>query len=88
MNRGSIFVAPLLWKPFNLSFSRFTAEITWREGSVHEEIQIARVADKWQYSIRVTDRENGRRLIQCHDKDFPSSEPMPPCFPNVIQPSE
>lgn len=88
MGRGNIFAQQFLWKPFNLSFSHFTAEITWRDGSVHEEIQIARVKDKWQYALRVSDRESGKRLIWCRDSEFPSSDAMPPCFPQVTEPSE
>jgi hypothetical protein len=88
MGRGAIFTQQLLWKPFNLMFSHFTAIITWREGSVQEEIQIAKVKERWQYAISVTDRENGAKLISCHDRDFPSSEPLAACFPGVVQPSE
>ena len=87
LGRGNIFAQQLIWKPFNLSFSHFTAEITWRDGSVHEELQIARVQDKWQYAMRVNDRESGKRLIWCRDKDFPSNETLPPCFPDVVKES-
>jgi hypothetical protein len=87
MGRGNIFAQQLVWKPFNLSLSHFTAEITWRDGSVHEELQIARVQGKWQYAMQVNDRESGKRLIWCSDKEFPSNETLPPCFPDVIKES-
>ena len=88
MGRGSIFAQQLLWKPFNLADSHFTVEITWRDGGVHEEIQIARVSEKWQYAMRVSDRESKKDLIRCRDKDFPSSEVLPSCFPDLTEPGE
>jgi hypothetical protein len=84
MGRGTIFAPKLIWQPYNLNLSHFTAEITWRDGNAHEEIQIARVQDRWQYAMKVINRDSGQILIRCHDKDFPSSEVLPPCFPDVI----
>jgi hypothetical protein len=88
IGRGSIFAQQLLWKPFNLEHSHFTAEITWRDGSVHEELQIARVNEAWQYAMRISDRETGKNFVWCRDKDFPSSDTLPVCFPQMTQPSE
>jgi len=90
MGRGSIFAQQFMWKPFTANHSHFSAEITWRDGGVHQEIEIARVQEKWAYAVRVLDRDTKAKLIWCSDKDFPSasSEPMPPCFPAVTQPSE
>jgi hypothetical protein len=88
MGRGSIFAQQMFWKPFNLPHSRFTAEITWRDGGVHEELQIAKVNEKWQYAMQVSDRESKKELIRCRDKDFPSTEALPPCFPDLTQPGE
>jgi hypothetical protein len=88
MGRGNIFAQQLLWKPFNLPRSRFTVEITWRDGGVHEELQIARVNEKWQYAMQVSDRESKKRLLWCRDKEFPSSEVLPPCFPDITQGGE
>jgi hypothetical protein len=90
MGRGSIFVQQFMWKPFAANHSHFSAEITWRDGGVHQEIEIARVQQKWAYAVRVLDRDTKARLLWCSDKDFPlaSGEPLPPCFPAVTQPSE
>jgi hypothetical protein len=88
MGRGSIFAQQLIWKPFNLEHSHFTAEITWRDGSIHEELQIARINEKWQYAMRISDRETGKNLVWCRDKDFPSSDAVPVCFPEMTQPAE
>jgi hypothetical protein len=88
MGRGSIFAQQLIWKPFNLEHSHFTAEITWRDGSVHEELQIARINEKWQYAMRISDRETGKNLVWCREKDFPSGDALPVCFPEMTQPSE
>jgi hypothetical protein len=86
MGRGNIFAQHFLWKPFTLSHSHFTADITWRDGGVTEELEIANVQDKWVDSIKVRDRETGKELLRCHDEKFPSSEAAPPCFPDVTQP--
>lgn len=83
--RGSIFAQQFIWKPFNFQLSHLTAEITWRDGTVHEDIRIARVDNKWQYLMQVTDPESGKKLISCRDKDFPSSEVLVPCFPDVVK---
>ena len=88
MGRGSIFAQQMFWKPFNLPHSRFTAEITWRDAGVHEELQIARVNEKWQYAMQVSERESKKKLLWCRDKEFPSSEVLPPCFPEVTEPGE
>jgi hypothetical protein len=90
MGRGSIFAQQFLWKPFASNHSHFSAEITWRDGGVHQEIEIARVQEKWAYAVRVLDRDTKAKLLWCSDRDFPSasSEPMLPCFPAVTQPSE
>lgn len=88
MGRGNILAQQMLWKPFNLPHSRFTAEITWRDGAVHEELQIARVNEKWQYAMQVSERGSKKKLLWCRDKEFPSSEVLPPCFPDVTQPAE
>jgi hypothetical protein len=84
--RGSVFAKQFMWKPFSPLRSHFEAEITWRDGSVHEEVEIAKIQDKWTYAISLTDRESGKSLLRCHDKEFPSTETLPPCFPAVTLP--
>jgi hypothetical protein len=80
MGRRSIFAQQMFWKPFNLPHSRFTAEITWREGGVHEELQIARVNEKWQYAMQVSERESKKSLLWCRDKEFLSAKYFHPVF--------
>jgi hypothetical protein len=87
MGRGSIFAQQFLWKPFSPTHSHFNAEITWRDGAVHQELEIAKRQEKWTYRMKVIDRDSGKILLWCHDKDFPSNEPTPPCFPAAVQPS-
>jgi hypothetical protein len=88
MGRGNIFAQQLLWKPFNLELSHFTAEITWRDGDVHEDIRIARVESKWQYAMKVVDKDTGNTLVNCNDKLFPAADSLPPCFPALTQPGK
>ena len=86
MGRGTIFAQQMVWKPYNLAHSHFIADISWRDGSVHEELEIAKVQDTWQYAMKVTNREGGKTLVPCHDKLFPSNAPLSPCFPVWTQP--
>jgi hypothetical protein len=86
--RGSIFAKQIVWRPFSPLNSHFSAELTWRDGSVHEDIRIANVAGKWFYKIGVSDKEQGTALLFCRDSGFPSSEPWPRCFPDFIQQTE
>ena len=88
MGSGSIFAQQFQWKPLNSTRSRFNAEITWRDGAVHQELEIAKVQEKWTYRIKVIDRDSGKILFWCRDKDYPSAEPTSPCLPRVAQPSE
>jgi hypothetical protein len=83
------FDAPrIIWKPFSPLNSHFTAEITWRDGGLHEDIRIVRVKNTWQYSIDAKDHDTGKVLLHCHDKDFPSTESSAPCFPEIVKASD
>ncbi len=86
MGHGSIFAQQFVWKPFNLEHSHFSADITWQDGSVHEELEISKVQDKWLYAMSVTDRDTSRTLLSCRDLNFPPSQLLPPCFPILTQP--
>lgn len=86
MGRGSIFAKQLVWKPFSLADSHFSVDITWRDGNVHEEIEIARVQDKWKYAMTVTDPDTSRTLLACQDDGFTSVKALPHCFPAFTQP--
>jgi hypothetical protein len=88
MGRGSIFAQQFQWKPFNLNHSHFDVNVKWRDGMVHEVLEIAKVQDKWVFLMNVTDSTRHRILLACHDKDFPSTEPMPVCFPAFTEPGE
>jgi len=87
LGRGSIFAQHFLWKPFSPQHSHFSATVTWRDGGVNEEIEIVKIQGKWAYAMKVSDRETGKELIHCRDKDFPSNEVLPACFPDVSQPN-
>jgi hypothetical protein len=81
-----MFGAPqITWTPFSPLNSHFTAEVTWRDGGLHEDIRIARVNNTWQYSIYAKDHDSGKLLMSCRDKDFPSSEPTQPCLPDIVR---
>jgi hypothetical protein len=81
-----MFGAPSIpWKPFSPLNSHFTAEVTWRDGGLHEDIRIARVNNTWQYSIYAKDHDTGKILMHCRDKDFPSSEPTAACYPDIVK---
>lgn len=84
--RGSIFAKQFQWKPFNVAFSHFTAEITWRDGGAHEEIRIIRIQNNWKYAISLDEKETGKTLFCCKDTGFPTDDPqmpLPPCFPGI-----
>lgn len=84
--RGSIFAKQFQWRPFSFENSRFTAEITWRDGGAHEEIRIVRIQNKWKYAISLNNKETGKNMFRCKDDGFPSSDaqpPLPSCFPGI-----
>jgi hypothetical protein len=85
MGHGNIYQLIFPWKPFSPTHSRFNADITWRDGTVHQELEIAKVQEKWTYRMKITDRHSEKILLWCKDSDFPSHEPIGPCFPDVVQ---
>jgi hypothetical protein len=81
-----MFGAPnITWTPFSPLSSHFTAEVTWRDGGLHEDIRIARVNNEWQYSIYAKDHDTGKILMSCRDKNFPSSDATVPCYPDIVK---
>jgi len=83
--RGTVFAKQFQWKPFSLTNSHFTAEITWRDGSAREEMRIAKVKKDWKYSIVVRNKETGKFLYRCQDENFPSTDAnLPSCLPDIV----
>jgi hypothetical protein len=71
----------ILVVPYNFEDSHFEVAITWRDGGIHEELAVARILDKWNYKISVSDGRTGNVLVHCRDADYPSMEALPVCFP-------
>jgi len=51
--RGSVFAKQFLWNPSTPDHEQYAIEITWRDGSAHEDISIEKVNDKWFYAMKV-----------------------------------
>ncbi len=82
--RGSVFATQLIWSPPVPDHERYAIEITWRDGRVHQDLQIERVEDKWFWATQITDSETKRVLVNCKDKGFPYGPAGDkPCFPEM-----
>jgi hypothetical protein len=87
--RGSIFATQFIWTPPVFDHERYLIDITWREGTVHQELQVERVEEKWFWATQITNRENGKLLADCKDKGFPYGPPKSKaCFPEMLQPGD
>jgi hypothetical protein len=85
--RGSIFAKQFLWTPPVADHEEYSIEITWRDGSVHQDLQIERVNEKWFWATQIKDRESGKALVNCKDKGFPRGGPPDnACFPAMTLP--
>jgi hypothetical protein len=88
-NRGNIFAKQFVWTPLVLDHEHYVIDITAKDRTVHQELQIERVKDKWLWATQLTDRESGRQLLNCKDVDFPYGDKAPiRCFPEITQPSD
>ena len=86
--RTSNFAIQFLWTPPVPDHEKYAIEITWRDGSVHQDLQVERVGDKWYWATQVTDKETKRLLVNCKDKGFPFGPPGDePCFPRMSVPA-
>jgi hypothetical protein len=87
--RGSVYATQLLWTPPIADHERYAIEITWRDGSVHQDLQIERIDDKWFWATQIKDRETKKTLVNCKDKGFPYGPPGDkPCFPAMALPAD
>jgi len=86
---GSMFATQFQWRPADPDHERYAIEINWRDGSVHEDLQIERVDGNWLEAMQIKDRETQKVLIDCKDKGFPFGPSAPkPCFPEMVQPAD
>jgi len=84
--RGEIFAKQFIWEPPNPDHEHFRVDITWRDGTIHEELFIERVTGKFYYSMNVKDRNTGAMLFDCKDDGFPFGAPKKErCFPSVAR---
>jgi hypothetical protein len=88
-NRGNIFAKQFVWTPLVLDHEHYVIDITAKDRTVHQELQIERVKDKWLCATQLTDRKSGKQLLSCKDVDFRYGDKAPiRCFPEVTQPSD
>lgn len=88
--RGSAFATQIPWKTLDQDHERYSIEVNWRAGGVHQELRIERInGDKWVWATRVTDRATGKLLLSCKDKEFPYGPPSgKACFPEMAFPDK
>src|SRR5579864_8654536 len=83
---GTVFAKQFLWTPPVADHERYTIDATWRDGSVHEELQIERLDEKWFWAAQVKNAETGEMLVNCRDKGFPGGgPPLEECFPKYLR---
>jgi Putative DNA-binding domain len=84
---GSLFAKQFQWAAPQPGHEKYAIEINWRDGSVHQELQIERVGKKWFWASQVTDRVTKTFLVNCKDKGFPYGPAgQKPCFPEMTNP--
>jgi hypothetical protein len=88
--RGSAFATQIPWKTLSQDHERYSIEVNWRDGGIHQELGIERIdGDKWVWATRVTDRATGKLLLSCKDKGFPYGPPNERvCFPEIAFPDK
>jgi len=85
--RGSVFATQILWAPPVPDHERYAIEVAWRDGRVHQDLQIERIDDKWFWATQITDLETKKVLVNCKDKGFPYGPAGDkPCFPEMAIP--
>ena len=84
---SSNFAIQFLWTPPIVDHEHYDIEITWRTGSVHEDLEIERVNTKWLWAMQIIDRDTKQTLVNCKDPGFPLGPPgNKSCFPEMVQP--
>jgi hypothetical protein len=85
--RSGIFAKQFLWTPSIPDHERYTIESAWRDGRVHQDLQVERVDGKWFYATVIKDVETGNILMDCKDAGFPIGPAKARrCFPEIIYP--
>jgi hypothetical protein len=85
--RGSLYAKQFQWAPPDAEHENYSIEINWRDGSVHQDLQIEKVGDRWFWATQIRDRETGQMLVNCKDDGFPYGPPgNRPCFPEMARP--
>jgi len=87
--RGHVFATQFLWTPLVPDHEHYTMQITASDRTVHEEMQIERVNNKWLYAMDVTDWETKKILLSCKDSGFPNGPSAKNrCFPDATLPTD
>jgi len=82
--RGRIFADQFIWRSPTPDHERFAIEVTSEEMTVHEDLGIERVGDKWYISAVITDAETKEVLLRCKDHGFPGAKSTDEaCFPAI-----
>lgn len=83
---GSAFATQFLWKPSIPDHEHYDITITWRDGSVSEDLAIERIENKWLWAMTVKDRANGTMLAECNDPGISlGASAKPRCFPEMTE---
>ena len=87
--RGSIFAKQFIWTPPEPDHERYSFDITWRDGGVHQDLQVERAFGSWFWATQIRDRESAHVIVDCKDKGFPYGERRgKACFPEMTMPGE
>jgi hypothetical protein len=88
-NRGNIFAEQFIWTPLVMDHEHYQIDITAKDRTVHQELQIEKVNGAWLWATQITDRESGKRLVNCKDTGFPYGDnDAVPCQPIFSLPSD
>jgi len=83
---GSVFATQFLWTPPDADHEHYDITVSWRDGSVNEDLGIERVNGKVFWAMSIKDRVSGKVLVDCKDKGFPVGEPKQHgCFPEMAK---
>ena len=83
--RGSLFGLQFAWQPLVLEHEHFAADITAKDRTLHQELQIEKVAGKWLWATQIKDRDTGKQILNCKDNGFPYGPTASTrCFPEML----
>ncbi len=84
MGRDHLYAMQFIWTPLDFAHEHYEIEVTAKDRSVHQDLQIENVNGKWEWATQIKDTETGDQLLNCKDAEFPYGSKAPiRCFPEV-----